>query len=131
MSTMCKASLASFVMVCILGSGSAMATGNAGLDRRTPAVAGKPGAADPAAALVRGRKVYDESCVVCHGAGVANAPIPGDRAAWDARNKQGVEVLVRHAIDGFRSHPPKGGMPELSGEQVRDAVLYMSSGRTK
>ncbi|NHZ87798.1 c-type cytochrome [Massilia sp. CCM 8733] len=131
MSTMSKASLASFAMCCILGSASGAATGSAGLDRVAPTRVSKLGAADQAGALVRGRQVYDESCMVCHATGVANAPRPSDRPAWDARNKQGFDVLVRHAIDGFRSHPPKGGMPALSGDQVRDAVFYMSSGRAK
>ncbi|UOD28370.1 cytochrome c5 family protein [Massilia violaceinigra] len=131
MSAMCKVSLASFAMVCMLGSSSAMATGNAGLDRRAAAGASRPGAADEAGALARGRKVYDESCMVCHATAIANAPRPTDRPAWEARNKQGFEVLVRHAIDGFRAHPPKGGAPALSGDEVRDAVFYMSSGRAK
>lgn len=131
MSTIYKAPLASLALSCLLGSPSAVASGSAGLDGAVPARASKPDAGDRAGALVRGRKVYDDVCVVCHATAIANAPRPGDKAAWDARNRKGFEVLVRHAIDGFRGHPPKGGTPALSGDELRDAVWYMSSGRAK
>ena len=45
-------------------------------------------AATPAAAAaapggkVDGKKIYDATCVACHGAGVAGAPKLGDKAAW-------------------------------------------------
>lgn len=101
--------------------------GEADLDRMVPTRVTKLAAGGMAEALVRGRKVYDESCQVCHATGIVNAPRPHDRPAWTARNKQGFDVLVRHAIDGFRAHPPKGGAPSLSGDEVRDAVVYMSA----
>lgn len=110
------------------GAAGGLHAGTAELDRLMPTRVGKLAARDRAGALVRGRKVYEDSCKVCHAEGIVNAPRPADRAAWAARNKQGFEVLVKHAIDGYRAHPPKGGMPALSGDEVRDAVLYMSSG---
>ncbi|NHZ96157.1 hypothetical protein F2P46_10455 [Massilia sp. CCM 8734] len=101
------------------------------LDLMVPTRVSKLEAAGHAGALVRGRKVYEESCQVCHAQGLLNAPRPDDRPVWELRNKQGFDVLVKHAIDGFRAHPAKGGMPALTGDQVRDAVFYMSSGRSK
>lgn len=109
MSTNYKTSLASFALFCLLGGASCAATGTAGLDRSAPARASKLETGDQAGALVRGRKVYDNACVVCHATAIANAPPPGDKAAWEPRNKQGFEVLVRHAIDGFRGASAKRG----------------------
>ncbi|MFB9243002.1 c-type cytochrome [Massilia antarctica] len=98
------------------------------LDMLIPTRVSKLEAAGRTDALVRGRKVYDDSCQVCHAAGVMNAPQLADRPEWSVRNKKGFNVLVRHAVDGYKSHPAKGGMPALSGDEIRDAVFYMSAG---
>ena len=76
-----------------------------------------------------GRTAYAEACALCHDSGLAGAPKMGDAAAWAARSEQGMEVLVRHAIEGYQGDagmmPPKGGFLHLSDQQVTDAVLYM------
>lgn len=83
-------------------------------------------AADPAA----GQKVHQQACFACHGTGVAGAPKTGDKAAWAPRLEQGMDTLVKHAIEGFKGDkgfmPPKGGRTDLSDEQVADAVAYMA-----
>jgi len=77
---------------------------------------------------VIGKKIYDAACIACHGAGIAGAPKLGDKAAWDARIKQGSEVLYAHAIKGFQGHtgvmPPKGGST-ASDAEIKAAVDYM------
>jgi cytochrome c5 len=80
----------------------------------------KPAAAD-------GRKVYDTTCTACHTAGVANAPKPGDKAAWAPRLKQGMDTLLQSAIKGKGAMPPKGGAANLSDAEVRAAVEFMVS----
>ena len=81
-----------------------------------------------AAPAVDGKKVYDTSCVACHGAGIAGAPKVGDKAAWVARIKQGNATLYEHAIKGFQGKtgmmPPKGGST-ASDAEVKAAVDHM------
>jgi cytochrome c5 len=84
------------------------------------APAGKAGATD-------GKSVYDQTCHVCHAAGVAGAPKLGDKAAWGPRISQGMNTLVQAAVKGKGAMPPKGGNAGLSDAQVRAAVEFMVS----
>ena len=63
--------------------------------------------------------------------GVAGAPKLGDAAQWAERIAQGMDVLVRHAIEGYQGSsgfmPAKGARLDLSDEEVADAVDYMVS----
>jgi cytochrome c5 len=82
-----------------------------------------------AMALLEPRDVYMSACTACHGPGIAGAPRTGDAAAWAPRLEQGMDTLVTHAIEGFQGEagymPPRGGHPNLTDEQVRDAVQFM------
>jgi cytochrome c5 len=90
-------------------------------------------AAAPAAAAGKadGKKVYETTCNVCHGAGIAGAPKFGDKAAWAPRLAQGVNVLHQHALQGFQGKaglmPPKGGNTALADADVAAAVDYMAA----
>jgi cytochrome c5 len=72
-----------------------------------------------------GKATYDATCSVCHGAGVAGAPKPGDKAAWAPRLKTGKEALYAAVLKGKGAMPPKGGNTALSDEAVKAAVDYM------
>ena len=74
-----------------------------------------------------GEEVYKAVCLMCHQAGMLNAPKFSDTQAWTPRIAQGYEVLVQHAIKGIRSMPAKGGNASLSDNEVASAVLYMSN----
>lgn len=95
--------------------------------------AAAPEAAAPApeqtAANDAGKKVYDNTCAMCHAAGVAGAPKPGDKADWGPRIAQGNDVLYKHAIEGFTGQkgmmPARGGSATLSDDDVKAAVDYM------
>ncbi len=77
-----------------------------------------------------GEQVYTAACAVCHGAGVAGAPKFGDNAAWKSRVVKGDEKLYANAINGYIGKagvmPAKGGRPDLSDTEVKNAVDYMT-----
>jgi cytochrome c5 len=76
--------------------------------------------------LKNGETVYSGLCVACHGAGVAGAPKLGDKAAWKARIAQGYDTLVKHAIEGYKGMPAKGGGADLDPQEVARAVVYLA-----
>ena len=95
-----------------------------------PAPAPANPAAAPAAAKAEpasGDKVFQASCMACHGAGLMGAPKVGDKAAWGPRIAQGVNVLHDHALKGIRTMPAKGGNAGLADAEVKAAVDYMVS----
>ncbi|MGZ9075838.1 MAG: c-type cytochrome, partial [Burkholderiaceae bacterium] len=59
--------------------------------------------------------------------GIAGAPRTGDVAAWAPRTKQGFEVLVKHAVEGFKAMPAKGGNPNLDPIEVARAVAFIAN----
>lgn len=93
-----------------------------------PAPAAEPAAAPVAAAepaAAPGEEVYMKACAACHAEGVAGAPKTGDIEGWKARIEKGPEALVQAAIAGVGTMPAKGGMAELTDEDVAAAVNFM------
>jgi len=72
-----------------------------------------------------GEQVVRAQCVKCHETGVGGAPRIGDRTAWIPRLKQGVEPLVRSAINGHGGMPARGGLASLTDGEIRNAIVYM------
>ena len=96
----------------------------------SPAQAAMPvAAAAPAAAAAKpdGKKIYDTTCMACHGTGVAGAPKFGDKAAWAPRIKAGIDTLHASALKGKGAMPAKGGNTALSDADVNAAVDYMAA----
>ena len=77
--------------------------------------------------LLAGDAVYTANCAACHTSGAAGAPKLGDAAGWTARIAQGYETLVKHAIEGIRAMPARGGNPDLDDVEVARAVVYMAN----
>lgn len=80
----------------------------------------------PSALAQAGKAVYDKSCALCHGPGIAGAPKLGEAADWTPRIAKGVQVLYAAALNGTpRGMPARGGNLELKDTDVRAAVDYM------
>jgi cytochrome c5 len=90
---------------------------------------GEVKAIDPSAPRVEktGEAVYTEVCASCHASGALNAPKFGDKGGWAARNAQGFDTLVKHAISGIRAMPARGGNPDLSDIEMARAVAHMAN----
>ncbi len=76
----------------------------------------------------RGEQVVGLYCGKCHETGAGGAPKIGDKAAWVPRLTQGLDPLVRSAINGHGGMPPRGGAPNLTDAELRNAVVYMVNG---
>jgi cytochrome c5 len=78
---------------------------------------------------VLGKSVFNKTCALCHAAGVAGAPKPGDKADWGPRIEQGNDLLYKHAMEGFTGAkgmmPARGGNAALTDDEVKAAVDYM------
>lgn len=95
-----------------------------------PTAATEPASAAPVVAEnTVGKSVFGKTCAMCHAAGVAGAPKPGDKADWGPRIAQGNEVLYKHALEGFTGAkgmmPARGGAASLTDDEVKAAVDHM------
>jgi len=95
-----------------------------------PDAAAAPAAAVPVADAALGKSVYGKTCALCHAAGIAGAPKPGNKDEWGPRIAQGKETLYKHAIEGFTGSkgamPARGGNAKLTDEEVKAAVDFMA-----
>ena len=75
-----------------------------------------------------GQVIYDKLCGACHGSGAGGAPML-TQSAWSARVAQGMDTLVKHAIEGYQGAaglmPARGGNPSLTDAQVESTVKWM------
>jgi cytochrome c5 len=79
---------------------------------------------DAADKVAVGKKIYEEVCIACHGAGIAGAPKFGDKAAWSGRIGLGIDALYASALKGKGAMPAKGGYSG-SDEELKYAVEYI------
>jgi len=121
------------ITVALAGAALLAACGKQEATAPAPAAPAAPAAVSaPAAAPAEntaGKSVFNKACALCHAAGVAGAPKPGDKADWGPRIAQGNDVLYKHALEGFTGAkgqmPPRGGAATLTDDEVKSAVNYM------
>ena len=77
-----------------------------------------------------GEAIYASVCKACHEAGVAGAPKTGDKAAWAPRLATGMAALLKSATNGKNAMPARGGAPDLSDDELKAAVTYLT-GKSK
>ena len=74
-----------------------------------------------------GELVYTAVCAACHTPGALGAPKLNAKGDWTSRLGQGFDTLTKHAIEGIRAMPARGGNPDLSDIEVARAVAYMAN----
>jgi len=109
------------------GAGADAMTPEAIADRLRPVGSVVMAEATGPRALQSGEAVYKLACSACHEAGAAGAPKSGDSAAWAPRIQQGYDTLVRHAVEGFKGMPAKGGNADLDPVEVARAMVFMAN----
>lgn len=80
----------------------------------------------------RGRELYSQTCVACHGANGEGAfeGVP-DLTMASGRFTKPDDILLANIINGFQSKgslmamPPKGGNPDLTDQDLADTLAYM------
>ncbi len=72
-----------------------------------------------------GEQIVRAQCSKCHEDGVGGAPRIGHREDWIPRMKEGLDSVVRSAINGHGGMPARGGMANLTDSELRSAVVYM------
>ena len=87
------------------------------------------GSAAVAAMPKNGTEMFEQTCSVCHGQGIAGAPKAGDKTAWGPRIAEGKAMLYEHALKGYQGKtgvmPPKGGRTDVPDALVKEAVDHM------
>jgi len=72
------------------------------------------------------KESYEASCAVCHATDAMGAPAVGDKKAWEATLKKGIDKVYHNAIHGINGMPPKGGT-SLDDAKIKAVVDYMVS----
>ena len=70
---------------------------------------------------------YNQSCGVCHTAGVAGAPTTGSAEQWAPRLEKGMDALVASVTSGIGAMPPMGMCNDCSAEDFQALIEYMST----
>ncbi len=79
-------------------------------------------------AATEGQRIYNRTCVVCHGEGVGGAPRPGAHSDWEYRLSFGIEDVYLNAIEGMGpAMPPRGLCTDCSDAQMRAVVDFMTA----
>ncbi len=129
-------SLFSVLFAALTFSSAALATSQADYDAIAERI--KPvgdvylAGSEPVAAAPTGPRdgatVYGTFCIACHASGVSGAPIKGNAEQWSPRLAQGIDVLKKHALEGFNLMPPKGTCMDCSDDEIVAAIKHMTEG---
>jgi cytochrome c5 len=74
-----------------------------------------------------GAQVYAYRCAGCHDRTTQGAPLPNDDVEWGLRARQGMDVLMKHVIEGYNEElmPPRGSCGNCTDEELKAALLYI------
>lgn len=88
-------------------------------------VAGESSASEDSSGPRSGEQVYNTYCTACHTSGVMGAPKQNNADDWQPRLDQGMETVLKHAVDGFNAMPPKGTCSDCSEDEIQAAIDFM------
>jgi len=71
-----------------------------------------------------GKAGYEKNCALCHKTDAMGAPAVGDKHAWEATLKKGIDKVYANSINGTGGMPPKGGT-SLPDDKIKEMVDYM------
>ena len=76
-----------------------------------------------------GEQIFNKVCLQCHAAdsSVPNAPRITNNAEWAPRIAQGFETLFNKAASGFNAMPARGGQADLTDDELKRAIAYMTN----
>ena len=112
---------------CFEGEPKLARIAGSGISDYEPPISSKkdlPSKKEGAGAEAPGKKAYEASCAVCHATDAMGAPDVGNKKAWEAVMKKGIDKVYLNAINGINGMPPKGGT-SLSDDELKEIVDYM------
>ena len=76
-----------------------------------------------------GVATYNTYCMACHGTGIG--PMAGKMDLWQPRldAKGGVDGLLESAKTGINAMPPMGTCMGCTDDQLRAAIVYMTTAK--
>jgi cytochrome c5 len=82
--------------------------------------------------LEKGRRIWLDNCKRCHAYGIEDAPVIGNKTAWNGRVTKAVAELTQSVISGRESPaggqmPPRAGNDKLTDQEIERAVRFMVS----
>lgn len=75
-----------------------------------------------------GSQIVEHFCSTCHALNPMlplGAPRMGTTSDWRARLEQGLDLLFKHADEGLRAMPPRGGCFECTDKQLWLAIAAL------
>jgi len=78
-------------------------------------------------AVRTGEQIVKQFCGACHATGAAGAPKIGDKAAWAKHLGGGLDQMLKNAIAGRGAMPARGGVADLSDNELASAIVYMAN----
>lgn len=71
-------------------------------------------------------RLYAASCKACHTVKDSQAPLTGDRAAWNARWTAGEDTLLTRVIQGKQGMPAGGQCFECTPDDLLGIIRFMA-----
>lgn len=72
-------------------------------------------------------KLYQRSCIACHGSGSGGAPVSFSPKAWQPRLKKGMPVLVNNVMKGMVGMPAMGYCTDCTEQEIEAMIRFMAS----